>query len=368
MKKTIIFLATIFFFVGAVFSQNIEQKAKDGNVQSMYDLGQEYYSGIGRIQNQAQALVWFERAANKNHIESMYRTAQMYEKGISTPVNLRIAFNYYLEAAEKGHFASQLIVAQKFEKGEGVMKSDSRAYLWYRICAEREEVLACRKMGDYFRDGRVVTKDHSTAKYWYEKAILKNDIESKSSLAYLYIANEGLAPNPKEAEKLNKEPLEQGIPLAYYVEGIINKSEGGNLSKAFQSFSKSKQLGIEQANYPLAMMYYKGEGTTKNPTQAFKIMETLPSEYDNEIGFILGKAYQSGDGISVDLKKALEFYIKSAKAGNSEACRAIAYIYENGLGVKKNLKQAKVWLSKANDIEHPKPKSVSKKKSTKKKK
>jgi len=116
MKKTIIFLVTIFFFAGAVFSQNIEQKAKDGNVKAMYDLAEEYYSGIGRIQNQANALVWFERAANKNHIESMYRTAQMYEKGISTPINLRIAFNYYLQAAEKGHFASQLIVAQKLER------------------------------------------------------------------------------------------------------------------------------------------------------------------------------------------------------------------------------------------------------------
>ncbi len=367
MKKTIIFLVAIFFFAGAVFSQNIEQKAKDGNVQAMYDLAKEYYSGIGRIQNQANALVWFERAANKNHIESMYRTAQMYEKGISTPVNLRIAFNYYLQAAEKGHFISQLIVAQKLEKGEGVMRSDSRAYLWYRVCADREEVLACRKMGDYFRDGRVVTKDHSQAKYWYDKAIAKGDIDSKSSLAYLYIANEGLAPNNIEASKLNKEPLEQKIPLAYYVEGIINMGEGGNAEKAFEYLLKAKQLGIQQANYPLSIIYFKGEGTTKNVTEAFKIMETLPKEYDSEIGYIMGSAYNNGNGVDVSFSKALQYYTNSANGGNPEACKAIAIMYEKGLGVKKNLKQAKTWTKKAFDLENPRPKSIVKKRTTKKK-
>ena len=68
MKKTIIFISAIFFFIPLVFSQNIEQKAKNGNVQAMYDLAKEYYSGIGRLENKANALVWFERAANKIRI------------------------------------------------------------------------------------------------------------------------------------------------------------------------------------------------------------------------------------------------------------------------------------------------------------
>ena len=68
------------------------------------------------------------------------------------------------------------------------------------MCAEREETLACRKMGDYFKEGKIVSKDHSQAKFWYEKAAQKNDIEAKSSLAYLYIVNEGLAPNVDKAK------------------------------------------------------------------------------------------------------------------------------------------------------------------------
>jgi hypothetical protein len=368
MRKTIIFILAFFLAIPLIFAQNIEQKAKNGNVQSMYDLAQEYYSGIGRIQNQANALIWFERAANKNHIEAMYRTAQMYEKGISTKVSLRQAFNYYLLAAEKGHFISQLIVAQKLEKGEGVAKSDSRAYLWYRVCADRDETLACRKIGDYHRDGKVVLKDHSQAKYWYEKAIEKNDIEAKSSLAYLYVANEGLAPNITEAKRLNKEPLSKQIPISYFVEAMINKHEGeSNYKEAFQNLQRAKQLGIKQADYPLAMMYYNGEGTSRNLPQAFSIMETLPSEYDSEIGYMMGEAYLKGDGVVADTLKAIEYYKKSADTQNPTACRAIASIYNSGYAGKQGLKQAKIWTQKADEIENPQLKQANVRKRTSKK-
>lgn len=368
MRKTIIFILTFFLAIPLIFAQNIEQKAKNGNVQSMYDLAQEYYSGIGRIQNQANALIWFERAANKNHIQAMYRTAQMYEKGISTKVSLRQAFNYYMLAAEKGHFASQLIVAQKLEKGEGVTKSDSRAYLWYRVCADRDEVLACRKIGDYHRDGKIVLKDHSQAKYWYEKAIEQNDIEAKSSLAYLYVANEGLAPNITEAKNLNKEPLAKQIPISYFVEAMINKHEGeGSYKEAFQNFQKAKQLGIKQADYYLAMMYYNGEGTTRNLPKAFSIMESLPSEHDFELGYLMGEAYLKGDQVAADTLKAIEYYNKSAQAQNPAACRAIALIYNSGYAGKKGLNQAKIWIQKAEEIENPQQKNTGVRKNTSKK-
>lgn len=357
MKKTIIFISAIFFFIPLVFSQNIEQKAKNGNIQAMYDLAKEYYSGIGRLENKANALVWFERAANKNHIESMYRTAQMYEKGISTNVNMRKAFNFYLLAAEKGHEASQLIVAQMLEKGEGVSKSDSRAYLWYRVCAERKEVLAWRKMGDYFRDGKVVMKDHIQAKYWYDKAVEVNDIESKSSLAYLYIANEGLAPKPKEAKELNKEPLQKQLPMAYYVEGMLNlyESSDANNKKAFEYLSKAKQLGISHADYPLAMLYYKGEGTKRNLPKAFEIMQSLPAEYNGEVCYYMAMAYQQGDeDLDIDQTKAIEYFKKAGNANNADACWELERIYRQGIGVKKNIKEASLWSKKALSIEKPK--------------
>ena len=81
MKRILVFLTIILFFSPMVFAQRLEQKAKTGNVQAMYDLGKEYYSGIGRLQNKANALTWFEKAANKNHIESLYSAAGMYERG-----------------------------------------------------------------------------------------------------------------------------------------------------------------------------------------------------------------------------------------------------------------------------------------------
>src|SRR5574344_1754543 len=350
MKKILTLLLALLFIFPLAKAQNMEQKAKSGNVEAMFNLAKAYYNGVGQVQSYKNALKWFEKAANKNHIESMYRTAIMYEKGQATQQNLRKAFDLYMLAAQKGHYPSQLLVAQKFEKGEGTSQSDARAYLWYRVCADRGESIALRKMGDYFRDGKVVTKDHSQAKYWYEKAVEKNDTMSKASLAYLYIANEGLAPNYAKEKELNQEPLAVQIPLAYYNQGMILLSDSTHLDQAVTYLYKAHKAGITQADYPLAKLYYYGRGTEKDVDKACALFVNLPSKYNYESYFLMGESYANGDGEKQDYDKTLRLYKVTAEANNPYACYAIADMYAHGTGVKENFATARVWLDKADKL------------------
>ena len=262
----------------------------------------------------------------------------MYDKGESTKVDLRKAFNFYLLAAEKGHFASQLIVAQKTRKRGGRNKKVI-VELIYGIGYVQKEMkcLLVGSWGTISKKEKLFQRIILKQSFGMRKQLSKNDVEAKASLAYLYITDEGIAPNFQKAKELNQEPLKELIPTSFFVEGMINKYEAGEANKkaAFEYFLKSKQFGIEQSNYHLAMMYYNGEGTPKNISQALKIMETLPSYYDNEVGYIIANAYKNGEGVEVDEAKAIENYKKSANADNVEACRALAEIYKAGWGVKR---------------------------------
>ncbi|MDR1846931.1 MAG: sel1 repeat family protein [Bacteroidales bacterium] len=233
----IIAVCFVVFLCGNTVSQaqNLERKAKRGNVQAQYELAGQYYSGIGQLKNYKQALSWYEKASKGGNVDAMYCVARMQEEGKGCDTNVRNAFNNYLKAAERGNIPSQIRVAVMYEQGRGVMQSDARAYLWYRVCADRENVLACRKLGDYYAEGRVVEKDHSEARYWYEKAInaspsaevlkesdkqmnnsanvaktdtlclngyYEEQATAMENLAGIYTADAGIAPNPKKAEEL----------------------------------------------------------------------------------------------------------------------------------------------------------------------
>lgn len=63
--------------------------------------------------------------------------------------------------------------------------------------------------------------------------------------------------------------------------------------------------------------------------------------------FLLGKAYDQGEGIEQNFEKAAEWYLKAAKQGNVDAQFNLAVSYENGQGVKRNLDTAVSWYLKA---------------------
>ena len=58
------------------------------------------------------------------------------------------------------------------------------------------------------------------------------------------------------------------------------------------------------------------------------------------------RAYLDGKGIKKDLSKALFYYEKSCKMGNSEGCYGVGYVYSK----RKNYKKSYEYYKKACDM------------------
>lgn len=61
----------------------------------------------------------------------------------------------------------------------------------------------------------------------------------------------------------------------------------------------------------------------------------------------MGYAYQTGEKIKQDYKKAMDWYQKSAKQNNFFAQYGIGFLYEKGLGVKQDSQEAGYWFKKS---------------------
>lgn len=316
IKSILVFFAFVLLGCYSIQAQqNLELKARSGNVSAMFALAEEYYKGIGRIQDTRQAFIWYKQAADKGNLEADYMTAYLYEQGKGCTQNYTNAFNYYLKASERGHEKSQLKVATMFDAGLGTTRSVSRAYLWYRICAQRDEGLAQRRIADCYLTGEVVEQNWQEAVYWYEKATQNNDTVAMAYLAYILSCNKAIAPNYEKAYSLTKAALEKHIPMAEYVYGVFLENgyvEKTDKNKALQYYTKAADKGILQAKEVIAIENY-------NKTHSITPLLELKQLYKAESYLILAKAYQTGDQVKKNRKKSLEYYNIAANMGNEEA-------------------------------------------------
>lgn len=77
-------------------------------------------------------------------------------------------------------------------------------------------------------------------------------------------------------------------------------------------------------------------------------VEAAAQRGDPEAEFALGQAYDTGQGVPRDPKKAFEYYRRSAEHGHAKAQNNLASLYATGAGgVEKNNAEARKWLRKA---------------------
>lgn len=87
----------------------------------------------------------------------------------------------------------------------------------------------------------------------------------------------------------------------------------------------------EAGNVPLAVKEFREASEEGHPDSQFN----------------LGLMYEKGIGVSKDEKEAVAWYLEAALQGNSDAQYNLAVLYENGRGSDVNFAQAHQWYRKA---------------------
>lgn len=86
--------------------------------------------------------------------------------------------------------------------------------------------------------------------------------------------------------------------------------------------------------------YELGKGIEKNSQRACQLYELSAHQGNMRAQYALGYAYFQST--SPNPKKAFHYFKLSARQGFSNAEHALAVCYQNGYGIKKNLKQAMI--------------------------
>ncbi len=116
---------------------------------------------------------------------------------------------------------------------------------------------------------------------------------------------------------------------------------------AFEKFLKASSLGSSDADYYLGELTYNGLGTVKDYNKGWTYSNDAIKKGFKMAYWRIAYAYQNGKGVEKDVDKADRYYLeaieamkKLAEAGDPEALGNLGSMYSSGSGVTKNEKIA----------------------------
>jgi uncharacterized protein len=192
--------------------------AGSGDPRAALDLGIAYDTGHGVGQDSAQALAWFEIAAQLGNADASYRVGAMYEIGRGVAADHALAASYYGHAAALGNGKAQYRLGLLYDAGDGVPRNQRLAGLLFRQAAANGVEAARLDLADKAKpDGvsRTVSPaafaraqrallmrtpgEAAQAAAVFRRAAQTGDPLAAYDLGYCYETGTGLAPDPEAA-------------------------------------------------------------------------------------------------------------------------------------------------------------------------
>ena len=360
--------------------ETLQQRAEQGDVEAMYQLGRFYHIGEVVEADYDKAMTLYHRAnalgypLAANNIGALYddmgepeKSVEWFEQGIRQD-DKRATINlgrFYLLGIGVGQ--------DTFKGMQMLEKYDDDGFVLYLLAQVYDGVI-----------GYGVPINYPKALEYYLLAEKnKQDLTNEdlmtlyNNLGMLYNAHEDIPTNYVEAQKYLTKAAEMGLPHAMY--GLANLHDfKGDKKQAFKWYLKAAENGLIDAYYYVGNAYKRGEGVQQDSQKALKWLE-LAAEYQMRgAAWGLAEIYQEGLGnVPQNLEKAQDFYLlakesgenversvqqlqsrlavrddfdallERAKEGNLEAQKDLAMAYVRGDEIEQNYEEAFKWCKAA---------------------
>ncbi len=284
-----------------------------------------YLKGITYKKNNevSKAYEYLFESYEYGNIKSVYDLAELLFDDQSGYYDSNTAIKLCEEGIVNGNYKCAYLLGVAYDCGNGVSINKELAEENYRICINQSG------------DSQLI----NNSKYKLADILWEKSNKNETSIALkLY------------EETINicdyKAIFELGYK--YYLGNKVEK----NYELAMLYFRISAKYNYHKAQFYIGYMYDEGEGIPCSYKSAIYWYKLAASNGNSTAMNNLGAMYSKGNGVSRDRTKAFELYREAYDASDnksSEGCIMynLGLCYKYGRGTKKNLEEAKYWLSRS---------------------
>lgn len=237
-----------------------------------YKRALQYAMGDGVPKDDAQAAVWFLKAAEQGYAEAQYQLGMRHDQGKGVPQDPTQAAHWYQEAAAQGVTAAQHNLALLYDQGRGVAMNPEKAAKWYAKAAARGLPAAQTGLALLYENGRGVPQDLQQAARWYRAAAEQGWASAQYNLGLLYEHGKGVPQDLKQAFTWHQKAANQGFVPAQFSLGLLY-DEGKGVDQqyplAVQWYQRAAEQGYDKAQANLGYLYGMGHGVPQDERQAY---------------------------------------------------------------------------------------------------
>lgn len=135
-----------------------------------------------------------------------------------------------------------------------------------------------------------------------------------------------------------------------YDEALLEVSrENADIDKVVLMLRKSIAEGEPRAAYALGTWYLHGYGDKigKDIDKALELLQQAASENVPGALFDLAVCYEKGEGLTKNLRTAMEYYLRAALNGDDQSVYEVGRGYHYGIGFEKDRKLSEIWFDRA---------------------
>jgi|SRR5574344_78704 TPR repeat protein len=324
-----IFIASALFFSSIFLT---------GCFSNSYDDGKKAYQDNDFAKAKE---IWVDVAQKQGNDNAMY---SLYNLGHDHPevMPLEESIGWLQQAADAGRPDAQ------YEYGLFLAQRDhfAKAYDYLDKAATWKEERAIKLLDQYYKireDQILAEKGDPKGMYKYAVWLLNSD-DSKKREEGVTWARKSAIEGDHEGEAL-------------YATILYQRNDYSN---AQTWFSKAARAGNNVAEYYLGIMKIQGKGSVRNSAQGIEYLKRAAYKNNMLACFELGRMYINGDAtvaLDVTQKQAIDWISQAASQNMIEAQYILAFLYENGIGVKQDYTRAMSLYKLAAEHDHIKSKT-----------
>ncbi len=339
--------------------------------QAQFKLGEMYYKGEAVERDFRVARGFFQKAAAQGNASAQYRLGWMAFFGIDRKPDHTEALVWNKKAADQGHAGSQFLLGKQYCEGKGVETNDPIGRSWLEKAAAQGCASAQDALGQiYFTGGIGLERNYEQARKWYELAAAQGHSASQLALARMYYKGLGVEKNTNISHQwLTKAKVnENNDSLQLKIADWYNSDAMKKYPEALALYEKLAAKGNLEAYQKIKMMYSHGRGLgghtpkTRGLLTLWKKKHLAAIEIANQAS--LGSSQLDKGNYQAALKTLEKAASKDSSfslynwdligriQGSASAQQTLGKMFLQGLGVKKNLKTARDWFTKASAQGH----------------
>jgi TPR repeat protein len=318
----------LFYFDGLGVTQDRDKAAsfyfRAGNAgiaDAFAELGTIYTESASP--NYPEARTWFERAVQDGSNIGRVYLGELYGTGHGVERDFAKAVALFGEAAQGGEPEGMFDLGLMYRDGFGVPQDPATAFGWFYRAARMGHPMAMVEVGNSYYTGRNGTggEDHQAAFGWYLPAANAQVRIAQRYVGYMYERGDGVTQSGPDAITWYRSAAMHGDAAAMMLLGRHLRLMPSDEDKAtgIRWLQRASERGSVDAQIDLAMAYDEGEdGLPQDHQQAAQWFGEAAKQGDGFAQVQLGELYQRGLGVDRDLDQARRLFMQAAASSDPQ--------------------------------------------------